>query len=308
MITYNTKDTAQAVYERLKTARDPYLRRARECSKVTLPSLIPMDGHSGSSELYKPFQSIGASSVNNLASKLVLTLFPPGSRFFRLVPSQLVKEQVGDDSARDELEKGLAKVEAVVLKKIETIGARIVAYEAVRHCIVAGNALVRVDEKAQFYPLSSYVTRRDPEGNLAEIVIEEKIAPSALPQAFLDKIQDRLDKEEQTNDKTVVIYTWVRKENGTWKQHQEVKGLEVDGTAKTYGYSTGGWVAAPAVGNIITRMAPMFGLTPVIDSPLDDAEKYWVDTERKNVQTVTATKPAGPPVILDKRYIHAVSY
>lgn len=233
----NTKGTAQATYERLKTARDPYLRRARDCSLVTLPSLIPPDGHSGSSDLYKPFQAIGASCVNNLASKLVLTLFPPGSRFFRLVPSQTVKAQVGDDAAQQELERGLAKVEMIILKKIETLGVRSVAYEAVRHLIVGGNGLVYVDSKhSQFFSLNSYVVRRDPEGNLAEIVVEETIAPSALPESFRAKVQDQLTKEEREQDKSVTIYTWVRKdENGQWFQTQEVKGIEVDGTRKTYG-------------------------------------------------------------------------
>jgi len=41
---------------------------------------------------------------------------------------------------------------------------------------------------------------------------------------------------------------------------------EPKGTKKTFGYATGGWVAAPAVGHIIERMGPLFGLTPgVVD-------------------------------------------
>ncbi len=80
------------------------------------------------------------------------------------------------------------------------------------------------------------------------------------------------------------------------------------GNKSTYGYSTGGWVAAPAVGNIVARMAPMYGMSPVFNDPADDAEQYWVDTEKKNVQTVMNVKPSTPTVSLDKRYIHAVSY
>ena len=38
--------------------------------------------------------------------------------------------------------------------------------------------------------------------------------------------------------------------------------------AHSYGYATGGWVAAPAVGKIVTRMAPLYGIYPVPeDSP-----------------------------------------
>jgi cell division protein FtsI (penicillin-binding protein 3) len=35
------------------------------------------------------------------------------------------------------------------------------------------------------------------------------------------------------------------------------------GTEKTFGYATGGWVAAPVVGNVISRIGPMLGVRPV---------------------------------------------
>lgn len=38
--------------------------------------------------------------------------------------------------------------------------------------------------------------------------------------------------------------------------------------ATSYGYATGGWVAAPAVGRIVQRMAPLMGLPPLpVDAP-----------------------------------------
>ena len=43
---------------------------------------------------------------------------------------------------------------------------------------------------------------------------------------------------------------------------------EPHGNKSTYGYSTAGWVAAPAAGRVIARMAPMMGLLPDIqDAP-----------------------------------------
>ncbi|MEM8588797.1 MAG: penicillin-binding protein 2 [Pseudomonadota bacterium] len=44
---------------------------------------------------------------------------------------------------------------------------------------------------------------------------------------------------------------------------------EPHGTAETYGYATGGWVAAPTVRRVIERMAPMVGLAPF--DPTDPA-------------------------------------
>ena len=39
----------------------------------------------------------------------------------------------------------------------------------------------------------------------------------------------------------------------------------------SHGYATGGWVAAPAVGRIVQRMAPLLGIEPIIE-PTDDQE------------------------------------
>ncbi len=79
------------------------------------------------------------------------------------------------------------------------------------------------------------------------------------------------------------------------------------GNKSTYGYSTGGWVAAPGVGRVIARMAPLLGLPPLYDALDDDAEKYWVDTDKKKpVQAVRAAPTVSPA--LDRRYLRAASY
>lgn len=38
---------------------------------------------------------------------------------------------------------------------------------------------------------------------------------------------------------------------------------EPKGIPETHGYATGGWVAAPVVGNVIKKLAPLYGLAPV---------------------------------------------
>ena len=38
---------------------------------------------------------------------------------------------------------------------------------------------------------------------------------------------------------------------------------EPQGNESTYGYATGGWVAAPVVGDVIARMGPLYGIAPV---------------------------------------------
>lgn len=73
---------------------------------------------------------------------------------------------------------------------------------------------------------------------------------------------------------------------------------EPKGTKATYGYSTGGWVAAPTAGQVITRMAPLLGMAPEFAPLGDDAESYWVEK----------TPPKAPKPSLTPGYIHAATF
>ena len=104
--------TAAARYGQLQTNRDPYLQRARDCSKVTIPGLIPDAGQGDRGRLKTPYQSLGARGVNYLASKLLITLFPPNSSFFKLEIDDLalrVAEQ--GPEIKTELDTALVQVE-----------------------------------------------------------------------------------------------------------------------------------------------------------------------------------------------------
>lgn len=56
---------------------------------------------------------------------------------------------------------------------------------------------------------------------------------------------------------------------------------EPKGDKSTYGFATGGWIAAPVVGNVIARMGMLYGIKPKFDVPEDDAKKYWTEREEK---------------------------
>ena len=51
------------------------------------------------------------------------------------------------------------------------------------------------------------------------------------------------------------------------------------GDQSTHQFATGGWISAPVVSRIISRMGPMYGISPQYDVPEDDAEKFWVDNK-----------------------------
>ena len=92
-----------ARYNKLEGKRERYLDRAREVSELTIPALLPPEGFTSSTDLYTPYQSVGARGVNNLASKLLMLLLPPNVPFFRLMPNDEASQEI-DNNSQEEAE------------------------------------------------------------------------------------------------------------------------------------------------------------------------------------------------------------
>ena len=224
--------TAAGRYSQLEQTRQSYLDRARDCSELTIPSLIPQDSHNETSDLYTPFQGIGARGVNNLASKLSLALMPPNSPFFRfMVEPYTLKKMAQEPAARTNIEKQLGEYERAVMSEIESSGDRVAVHEALKHLIVGGNVLLHVGaQKLRVIHLDSYVVSRSPNGDVLEIVIVEHIAPNALDKTTAAQIQGKLEGDE----KTVEVYTHVERKNDFFHVYQEVRGVVVNGSRGKY--------------------------------------------------------------------------
>lgn len=227
--------TSGARYQTLSTERDSFLQRARRASKLTIPALIPPDGHSSASQLPTPFQSLGARGVNNLCSKLLLTLLPPNAPFFRLVIDDYALQELGgDDTVKAEVEASLAKIEKAVMSEIETSGMRPRLFEALKHTVVGGNALLFLEAsgKLRVFPLDSYVVDRDPNDNLLEVIIHEKVSAATLKPELYALIKDRHSAGGKPDD--VDLYTHAKLANGRWMEHQELCGVKVPNSDTFY--------------------------------------------------------------------------
>lgn len=120
------KGAAAALYSKLESDRLNFLTRARDCSKYTIPTLIPPAGHSSGTKYYTPFQAVGARGVNNLASKLLLALLPPNSPCFRLqIDDFTLEELTKQEGMRADVEEGLSKIERAVQSEIEAGAVRV---------------------------------------------------------------------------------------------------------------------------------------------------------------------------------------
>ncbi|HYD29603.1 MAG TPA: penicillin-binding protein 2, partial [Azospirillaceae bacterium] len=68
---------------------------------------------------------------------------------------------------------------------------------------------------------------------------------------------------------------------------------EPKGTAKTQGYATGGWVAAPAAGRIIKQIGPLLGVPTIDDSNPEIRRALDIEPSHQQRSAAVAALPAG---------------
>ena len=217
--------TAQGRYQSCMIDREIFLERARDSSELTLPTLIPPKASSNVTKYPTPYQGIGARGVNNLASKLLLALVPPNSPFFRMkIDDFVIKELEGQQNLKTDIESALSQIERAIMTDIELNADRVAIFEALKHLIVAGNVLLYVSENGlRVFSLERFVCKRDPMGNVKEIITKESLAPNTLPEDIQKVIGSRLDAD----DKSVDLYTHIYREKQKYTVYQEIKGLEL---------------------------------------------------------------------------------
>lgn len=233
--------SAAARYAQLEAFRSSVLARARKCALLTIPSLMPPEGHNETSTLDTPFQGVGARGLNNLASKFLLSLFPQAP-FFRLaVDDFMLEKMVGQEGLRAEVEKALNKIERAVMGKVDAEAIRVSAFEALKQLINSGNVLVYLPSSGgmKVFKLDRFVVKRDPIGNVLEIIVKETVDPNTLPPELLGRIRST---DTGAVDKTLDLYTHIVRKADKWEIRQEVGGHTVPKSQGTYPLDKSPWI------------------------------------------------------------------
>lgn len=237
-------DSAETRYGRLHSLREPFLWRARACAQLTVPHLMPPSGHDGTTPLPTPYQSVGARGLNNLAVRMLLALLPPNSPFFKYqIDDFVLQELTGKDDMRAEMEEALSSIERAIQGEVETRAIRVPAFEMLKQLISSGNALIHLPKKGpmRVFRLDTYVVRRDPVGNVLEMILKESVSPKTLPkeiQALANTVAD----EGGSDVKRVDLFTCICRRDDKWEVWQEIGGKKLPG-AGTYPLDKLPWVA-----------------------------------------------------------------
>lgn len=235
-----------ARYSRYESFRSPYLQRARDAALLTIPTLVPPIGKNMGAKYPTPYQALGARGVNNLASKLLLALLPPNASFFRLSIDDFELEKLTKKRGmRGKIEEAFGQIERSVMTQVETSAIRVKVFEALKQLIVAGNVLCYVNEDGSMrvFPLSRYVVKRDPMGNIIEIITKEDLSPLAIPPDVRSACG--IDPESENPDDHIPLYTYVyREEDGKkFSIYQELNGKVVPNSEGFYPIDECPWLA-----------------------------------------------------------------
>lgn len=224
--------TLKKEFNILDTDREGHLERCRECTELTVPSLLPREGEDENTHKSQPWQSFGARGVNNLASKLLLTLFPPNEPVVKLVLDEQSKqeliEQLGEEGLETKVNAELRAVEDSVKEHMENKKFRTPLFRAMRLLVASGNCLVEMRKGTmRCHRLDKYVIQRDDEGEPYLVILKE----------YMNEGKARMYLEEAEPDETkrVPLFTkaeWDYEDN-KWHLTQEMNEQKV-GEDKTY--------------------------------------------------------------------------
>jgi hypothetical protein len=243
--------SAKSLFDELETDRLHYDRRARECAKVTIPSLFPEKGTSSASKFRTPYQSLGSRGLKNLSSKLLLALLPPNANFFRMtISSSDLQKLSNDETARNRIEEAFAAYEREVTQNIESSNIRPVIFEALKQFLLAGNVLLYLPDKGgvKYYRLDRYVVKRDPMGEPTLIIVRDSLSRETLPPE-LKGFDESLSKSSsgRTKDNNIDLYTVIRLEDDKWMVHQELEETKVADSEGWYPKDESPWLALRCV-------------------------------------------------------------
>jgi len=246
------ENTAESRWKELEQYRSAYLQRAIEASALTIPTLIPESdmnmGQGGGGKIKALRQGAGARGVSSLAAKLLLALMPPTQPFFRLaIDAGKVRTWLESQPGQDEgdvmtkLDQVLSSMERQVLGRFDKLQARNAVFEALKHLIAGGNALLYVGTDAiRMYGLRSYVIDRDPEGNECEIVVREQVSERYMPAREPGESTSDDEGDDREDVYTHVTIDPTADPQVEW--YQEYDGAKLKGTAGFSSIESSPWI------------------------------------------------------------------
>jgi len=297
----------------LDSLRESKLQRARFCSSLTVPSILPPQNWTEQDQLPQPYSSISARGVTAMASRMLSALLPLNDMpFFKFDLSSGV-------TADPEIDAYLENLSFQVYNKISGNNIRESIYQALQHLIVVGDVMMIMDDDMSFrlLRLDRFVCRRDVYGNLEEVIYIEY---ETLPEVTNDNMTLHVGQSIGEHDRQGyrAIYTCAWKEGNIWKV------LKQDGDNNTI--ETGEYTVPPFVvlrwsgipgenygrshcEDVIGDIKTLEGFTEGLIQGITASSIFWIGVDPTGMAEIDdiAHSPTGNFVSARPNEIHTVS-
>jgi hypothetical protein len=233
------KQGAKKLYDKLSEKRVNYLNRAEDASKLTIPQLYTgtYDGTDEGNSYGNPYQSLGARGVNNLANKIILTLFPPATAFFKMGVDPITLKAMG--KGEGQINQALQVLEKSIVNEMEISQLRSALVDSLKHGIVAGSVVLHVPEtdSPKVYSLDSFAIKRSKSKKILKLIIKECMMYSEFDKDVQKQLVDsnKLKESQREGKDALDVYTVIKREDdGMYSVHQDILDMEIDGTQGRY--------------------------------------------------------------------------
>jgi hypothetical protein len=297
------------ILDGLRTSK---LERARECSELTIPSILPPLGWTEQQSLPQPYSSTASKGVTAMSSRMLSALFPLNdSPFFKFTLSS-------GENADQEVTTYLETLSHQVYTKISAANLRETAYQVIQHLITVGDVLLIMDDDFTFriIRLDNYTCRRDVYGNPLELIFIEYQALEEEVNSSSTASTSSLSMDEKKGYKK--IYVRVLKEEEAWSvEKQDSDGNVIDkGEYKVSPYIPLLWTRVPGenygrshVEDIIGDIKTLEAFTEGLINGVAASSVFWMGVDPAGMTEIDdiAGSQSGNWVPARANEVHTIS-
>ncbi|WP_266031216.1 portal protein [Brucella intermedia] len=231
--------TAEDFYEQQRAKREGPVALGRRLADIISPSTFPPEQWQNGDPLPVINQSVNAYAVNTLASKMMLSAFPPGLPGWRFTPEEqkLDPDIEQDPELYSEITYALARREEVHRARLEATQCRSAYVQYSKLKLITGNACVLwtdIDHPV-VYNMHHYVVKREASGVPLVVVLKQSVSRQVADDDVIDAADrhraERKKPEGNVWDDEIIIYHVQKLINQEGKRKylywQEVEGGEV---------------------------------------------------------------------------------
>lgn len=233
-------------FQELMVRRTTQLDRARDCSELTVPSLMPRVGFTADDDMPDLYSSLGARGAMSLASRITSAIYPLNQLPFFQHELDMQYVPPGEDTT--ELENALNRLDRTIMDKLAETNLRQELFVLYQHLIILGDALLYQSDDYDFrvIRMDQYVLRRRPDGTVTQIIVREWVDPEALPIEWTnvpDTPHHGMAYGSGPSSDHEPCYTKLDlQDDGTWESEKEFRDAIVDsGSYEVSPYSPQTW-------------------------------------------------------------------